>query len=359
MPQPPAAGDGAAADGNPPPPAPSAGSATDQLVTLAATLASGVGLLGFVTFAGGVVMWKRFREMGVPADLAVSELPKSLLITTGAEFLVPALLITLVVVVLLVGMRTLREGRRRWKADGAAIPVAFGRVRRLNRKAKDLWWTVVWVPSRSAVLGLIVAAFEVLWAWLSSFPGLHLGASLVLSGVAIAGGTAIAVALHQRKSTPTVALVAFAAVGTFWIARAYDIISYAPTVLPMAYSRLQSGKPPRVEAGFLVAETSDRIWYASLPRPGPGNPNELREFPRTETEDLEVGQLAPPAVAESRAQRFLGNLCDRLLATLQHPTGCGAATVRTRRPAARRGAGRASSARGARRPAAAGGNSRG
>jgi hypothetical protein len=99
-------------------------------------------------------------------------------------------------------------------------------------------------------------------------------------------------------------------VGTFWLARAYERTSHKLTVIPMAYSRAQPGKVARVEFGYFVAETSDRIFFASLPSEGK-HLNELREFPRSETDDLEVGNLTPAGQAQVRAARFAYNLCTR------------------------------------------------
>jgi hypothetical protein len=113
----------------------------------------------------------------------------------------------------------------------------------------------------------------------------------------------------RRLRTPALALVAFLTVGTFWIARAYEKTSAEPSVLPMAYSRDQPGKATRVETGYLVAETNDRVVFASLPS---ATSNELREFPRTETDDLEIGSLTPLRHAKARAALFAFNLCNRV-----------------------------------------------
>jgi hypothetical protein len=80
----------------------------------------------------------------------------------------------------------------------------------------------------------------------------------------------------------------------------------------MAYSRAERGSTARVEIGYLIAETSDRIWFASLPRPTGGTPNEVREFPRQETDDLEIGPLTDMSAGKAEADRFANNLCIRL-----------------------------------------------
>jgi hypothetical protein len=247
-------------------------------VTVAAAAASGLGVLGFVVFAGGVVLWRRFSEMGLPADHAVALIPKSELVATGAEFLVPALLLTVLMMLVLVMF-----GGRVW----------------------------AW---RTAFVILLV---EIIVA-LSEAERVHDG-TWVLLGVALVGFVVLGRAGRLRLAA--FSLVAFLTVGTFWIVRDYELTSHAPSVIPLAYSRAQPGTAPRVEIGYFVAETSDRIFFASLPQPNrnKGLPNELRSFTRSETDDLEVGALTPVADAEARASKFALNLCLRLRALTRVP----------------------------------------
>jgi hypothetical protein len=72
------------------------------ILRIAAAIGTGVGVLGFVAFFGGVVLWTRFTEVGIPADEAVAHVPRENLIATGAVFLVPALLTALAAVTVVV-----------------------------------------------------------------------------------------------------------------------------------------------------------------------------------------------------------------------------------------------------------------
>lgn len=261
------------------------------LVTVAAAVASGLGVLGFVTFAGGVVLWSRFKEMGVPADHALSLVPKSELVATGAEFLVPAVLLSALIV--------------------AAVFLISGLIDRLT----DGWPPTKWLVA-PALLGLTELGFAIALL-VTTVP---FWAFVLLVGVAALGAFVVSVSAHL--SFAIFALVSFLAVGTFAIARTYERTSHDLEVLPMAYSRSQPGEAPRVELGYFVAETSDRIVFASVPQ---DVQNELREFPRSETDDLEVGGLAHPAQAEKKAARFAYNLCERIAhlkpaSTQSHPT---------------------------------------
>lgn len=275
---------------NPPAPAPAPAPQPQgsqlSIVPVAAAVASGIGVLGFVTFAGGVVLWRRFSEMGLPGDQAVAVVPKSVLIATGAEFLAPALAFTALMVLGLVVLRVLTT------PDNDPDP---------SRSVGRGW---------AAAAGGAIALIEVIIS-AASIGEIGTPAFGVLVGIVIASGIVVGLAFRVIKNVAAVALIAFVATGIYWLALAYDKTSHRPTVIPMAYSRAQPGEPVSVESGYLVAETSDRIWFASVTQ---ARLNELREFPRSETDDLEIGKLTRLAYARKSADQFVVNLCDRLKA---------------------------------------------
>jgi hypothetical protein len=274
------------------------GSGAPSLMTVAGAVASGLGVLGFVTFAGGVVMWSRFKEMGLPADHALGLVTRSELLATGADFLVPAVLLALFVVLIAVLVsnwieRRDRKRRKNAKKRGDATEALVTRLKKPKR---------VIAPSIIGVGGIVFSLVT-----LSAVPAV---AFVILVGVSVLG--ALAVRACYDFSYPAYCLIAFLAVGTIAIVRTYERTSHRLEVLPMAYSRSQPGEAARVEVGYFVAETSDRILFASQPKGTSSSPNELREFPRTETDDLEIGGLARPEQAEMIAARFAFNLCERL-----------------------------------------------
>jgi hypothetical protein len=63
---------------------------------LLAAIGGGIGVLGVVAFFGAAILWVRMDEVGVPANEAVAVVPKSVLVTSGASFLVPSLLLAVV-----------------------------------------------------------------------------------------------------------------------------------------------------------------------------------------------------------------------------------------------------------------------
>lgn len=54
---------------------------------LVGVLLTGAGLLGFVAFAGAVIVWTRFQAVGVPGDQAVKAVSRDELVATGASLL--------------------------------------------------------------------------------------------------------------------------------------------------------------------------------------------------------------------------------------------------------------------------------
>ncbi len=83
-------------------------------------IGTGIGVLGFVIFFGGFILWTRFDAVGLPADEAVWHVPREDLVVTGASFLVPALLTALVAVAIAYLLRDVFIGaRRRQRIDTA------------------------------------------------------------------------------------------------------------------------------------------------------------------------------------------------------------------------------------------------
>jgi hypothetical protein len=82
---------------------------------------TGIGVLGFVTFFGGAIVWLRAKEAGLPPNEAVAAVPRGDLVTIGASYLVPAILIALAAVALLamihvaIAALAWRKSRGRWE----------------------------------------------------------------------------------------------------------------------------------------------------------------------------------------------------------------------------------------------------
>ncbi|MEK6328191.1 MAG: hypothetical protein AABM66_11815 [Actinomycetota bacterium] len=77
------------------------------VLQILAAFGTGIGVLGFVVFFGAAILWVRFDKAGLPANEAVAVVPKPVLLTTGASFLVPALLFSLGAIAVLLGINFL------------------------------------------------------------------------------------------------------------------------------------------------------------------------------------------------------------------------------------------------------------
>jgi flagellar motor protein MotB len=60
---------------------------TEAAKSLTPVLLTGASLIGFVAFAGAVIVWTRFEAIHVPADQAVKAVPRSELVATGSSLL--------------------------------------------------------------------------------------------------------------------------------------------------------------------------------------------------------------------------------------------------------------------------------
>jgi hypothetical protein len=106
----------AAAVEKPPDPAPKAGFKLEEIGiagTVLAAIGGGIGALGFVAFFGAAILWVRMDKVGVPANEAIAVVPKSVLVTTGASFLVPSVLLAVV----LLGVLYLADRLIGWLTD--------------------------------------------------------------------------------------------------------------------------------------------------------------------------------------------------------------------------------------------------
>jgi hypothetical protein len=105
----------------------------DLILKVAAAVGTGVGVLGFVTLFGGAILWIRAERANLPANDAVSVIPNNVLVTTGASFLVPAVLLALlaVTVIFLFHLSFLVPRKARERR-------AFEHARELLHKAKEV-----------------------------------------------------------------------------------------------------------------------------------------------------------------------------------------------------------------------------
>ncbi|MGZ6272348.1 MAG: hypothetical protein ACXWPJ_09820, partial [Candidatus Limnocylindrales bacterium] len=101
-------------------------------MVVAAAIASGVGVVGFVTVVGGILLWIRYNAVGIPADKAVASIPSPELVTTGLATLIPFIILGLFAAFLaylyaadnLVPTRPLTDVQDLWSGPEAPTPPA-------------------------------------------------------------------------------------------------------------------------------------------------------------------------------------------------------------------------------------------
>lgn len=94
-------------------------SSRDLVLKVLGTIGTGIGVLGFVIFFGGAIIWVRADTAELPATEAVAAIPRNVLVTTGATFLFPAFLVAagVVAIVFLIGLVF------DWRKQGSLKPI--------------------------------------------------------------------------------------------------------------------------------------------------------------------------------------------------------------------------------------------
>ncbi len=260
-----------------------------DLVTVLAAVATAIGTLGWVAFIGGAILWISFSRANLPAAEAVARVPTGVMVATGAEFVVWAVLAALVTVVALYVfdeplqrlITASRAGRSQpllrgllpaTLVTGTAIAFAF---------AVDLGYGHV--PWPGGVVAVCLAA---------------VGAGVV--GALLFRNTGARFAVIGLFALVAIPLVM--AIATYYRAQA------APRVEPVALLRAD-GTP---FVGFFISETADRVYLGTFdeqaPDPcdlAPGHglcagkveevtvPARLLSLPRNDVQNLTVGPRTP------------------------------------------------------------------
>lgn len=330
------------------------------LLPVLSAIGTGIGVLGFVVFFGGFILWSRFKAAGLPANEAVAKVPRSEMVATGASFLVPGVLVALGVVAFALAIWDIRFGsprrHRREEAEderdeateqladleeeqqqlesfvaGASRAEAASIKRRLTeltrreipalRRARreaterikperlDLSerWTQV-------LIGLVPLAAVLAYLFLQG--GLSCGYVVLLLVAAVLLGAVAVVVVSMTDHFAWYALCIFLGVGVMIAAFNYVRTQTDPKVSPVA---ALSGSSPVV--GFFVAETSDAVYVG---RPQPAGPeveadstgfdrerSTLVRVPKNSVADLTVGPLMDVDVAYRRSLQLAMALCRR------------------------------------------------
>lgn len=327
--------------------------------TVVAAIGGGLGVLGFVAFFGAAILWVRLDEAGLPANEALAVMPRSVLISTGASFVAPALMLAAALTFLaylieggaqawkrrLLDTQKLadfdaareeaEEKRKKLKAmqdvaagiEPASGDAATGRVianqmstaeaelEQVESRQQSKEEALRSEASRSKKFGLAERA----WDWASpalvSFIFIG-GASLMSICLSLSSGrsalliaAAVVLSISCGMLRRTLAHFAWFALATFLSTCVlaatltyFRTIEY-PKVSPVAL--LRTDGPPVY--GIYVTQTSDRVYLGT--KPTLTGTARLSSFKRDEVLQVVVGSLQLPTVAEERAIAFARRLC--------------------------------------------------
>lgn len=265
------------------------------LVQVLGAVAAGIGVLGFVTFFGGAILWIRFDQAQLPANEAVALVPREVLLTTGASFLVPALMIALGAVLIVVLIRALHEAwssRRATPANQAGNVTGFEDLSARGRFAAEGAFLVFLLAAEIA----LVAPDEITVDW----PRI---------GLALVGIVTLTISWLVLRSTGRLlwfGVALFAAVSTFIAATTYARTTDRPKLEPAAL--LREGEGPRT--GFFVARNADYVYLGrGLSTTGTPGGARLVAVPTADVTDLSIGPLVSPNLVGPRSARLALGLC--------------------------------------------------
>jgi hypothetical protein len=273
--------------------------AWDRLAPVLAAVGTGVGLIGFVTFVGGIIVWARARAAGIPAAPTLGIFPSQDLLVIGAETLVPTVFQALFVVVALAVIYALVR------------VVVRGHIPHLGDK---------WVQREAAVLageaplsGGVGMFFFVL---------LSLAVFLVLFGRGLTSeqfvdavvGAAIAALIAATVGSVTrrfvyLATTTYILAGLFLGALAYWEAGNEEAVRGAAIIR----ENQRPVAGVFVAEAAGRVYLARIVVDHDGrivpSRSRLVGIAKSEVTDIAIADRTTPSIALANARRLAWELC--------------------------------------------------
>ena len=283
--------------------APEAREATpwSQISPVLATVATGVGVVGFVTFVGGAVVWARLNAAGFPAAPALGVVPSQDLLVIGAETLVPQVIVALVAVVALTLLYV-----------GAVLI-----TRRIHEQTSKKMQTAAHQAS-SGESGLAMFCFiaVALVAMLLLFKGdLTTGQFFVALGVVLVCALlAAVVGSLKRRRFLYLAATSFILAGVFEGYLAYSRESSDERVRGAAIIRDNK----KAVAGIFVAEGSGRVYLARVSENGADDAgvdtldvarSRLVGIAEDEVSDVAIGDRKPIGEALTEAVFLAKELC--------------------------------------------------
>jgi hypothetical protein len=263
-----------------------------HLAPVLAAIGTGVGVIGFVTFIGGVIVWAKLTANGFPAAPALGVFPSQDLLVIGAQTLVRQVIFALGAVAALVLIYVL-------------LRVFWGRV------SEEEAAVLAGHASLLAAAGMFFFVLVALGGALLPFdaeiqPGDRLGAwGLVFVGALLAA--AVGSVTHRFVYLIT---ATFVLVGAFLGFVAYWRASNDTTVRAAAVIR----ENKKAMAGIFVAEGAGRVYLARVSFRRDGEFDDARSrlvgIDKDQITDIAISEAKPAHEALTQARRLARELCE-------------------------------------------------
>jgi hypothetical protein len=252
----------------------------DKVAPVLAAIGTGIGVLGFVIFVGGVIVWARLNGAGFPAAPALSVYPKQDLLVIGAQTLVPQVLVALLAV--------------------AVLSAVYAFARRQNRvgemEATLLAGRATWFGAAGMFCFVLLMLVGILLWYHGS---LDAGRTLVGLLLALGGGALAALVGSVTRRYVYLAVTSFVIVGVFMTFVAYWRARDDNKVRGAALIRDHK----RVVAGIFLTEGAGRVYLArvSLGRDGHVVDKKSRIVGIDKSEVTDLGIAGAKVVGEALA----------------------------------------------------------
>ena len=260
-----------------------------DLVTVLAAVATAIGTLGWVAFIGGAILWISFSQANLPAAEAVARVPTGVMVATGAEFVVWAVLAALVTVVALYIFDEPLQRLITASEPGVSEPILRGLLPALLVAGTAIGFAFL----------VDLGYGNVPWPW---------GVLAVCLAAAGAGVVGALLFRNAGARFAVIGLFALVAVPLVMAIATYYRAEAAPRVEPVAL--LSADGTPFV--GFFIAETTDRVYVGTFDEKAPDPcdllrgrgacggtvqqvtvPARLLSLPRNDVLNLTVGPRTP------------------------------------------------------------------
>lgn len=266
--------------------------AWERLAPFLGTLATGVGVVGFTTFIGAVILSGRLSGAGFPAEAALGVVPAQDMLVIGAETLVPTVVIGLLLVALLFVL----------------FVIVLGFLGRLSRDDAHL---VEEQGPRLRALGI----FALVAAALGGAVVYNLTVDLPAAKAAWILPIAVSVALLPAAVARVTSRLAYIVVATFVTTGVFlTFLAYERALTPKYRGAAVIRQNKRATIGFFVAEGATRVYLArSNLKPGTSDiierTSRLVGIDKSQISDWAVGAPSSAENAVAQAKDLAREMC--------------------------------------------------